>query len=91
MAGRTACAGAGHGMVGNAKMAVVLLRGVKRCWGVTARPQPRTVSAARQSASFSSSGQSPYRRVAPGHKDALRLDLSAYFVLQFVTDLFQKH
>ena len=31
------------------------------------------------------------RRVAPGHKDALRLDLSAYFVLQLVTDLFQKH
>ena len=31
------------------------------------------------------------RRVAPGHKYALRLDLSAYFVLQLVTDLFQKH
>ena len=29
------------------KMAVVLLRGASKCWGVMARPQPRTVSAAR--------------------------------------------
>ena len=36
------------------------LRGASRCCAVTATPQPRMLSTARQSASFSSSGQSPY-------------------------------